>query len=260
MGVWPRKVNSMNRIEIGTVFHRALFLIVMLWSCANWKALSSPSQYKVYTDGEREPKGSITSWSATNYGDIVVFCFHNKSSGSNWVVTLKVSDGHESQANSISEAEPKGSHNIFWDSQGTNGAYNPNIDVYLHNSVSGSNWVVSVARYKAIMLPYILRDVDSGIIYEVETDGRHVSATDSYGALLWCRDPFADAHLDYYRTNKPLIARFDFHKHGESENWDFPEEILHKKGIKNYISISFNSSQSGFMDVATGDFFPTGRL
>ena len=74
------------------------------------------------------------------------------------------------------------------------------------------------------------------------------------------RDPFADAHLDYYRTNKPLIARFDFHKHGESENWDFPEEILHKKGIKNYISISFNSSQSGFMDVATGDFFPTGRL
>jgi len=36
--------------------------------------------------------------------------------------------------------------------------------------------------------------------------------------------PLRDAHLDYYRTNKPLIARFDFHKHGESENWDFPEE------------------------------------
>ena len=207
---------------------------------------------------EREPKSSITEWSATNSGDAVVFNFHNDKSGSNWVVNLPLSDGHESQANTPSEREPKGSHNIFWASWEVKGAYNPNIEFYLHNSVSGSNWVT--LPFKAITLPYIFRDVDSRITYEVKADGRHVSATDSHGARLWYRDPFADAHLQYYRTDKPIIVAFTVHKVSETENGSFPEQLPHKKGIKEFISIRFNSSQAGFMDITTGDFVFTGQL
>ena len=208
----------------------------------------APPQYKVYTDSKREPKGSITTWSATNSGEFVVFSLHNNLSGSNWVVTLRLSDGHESQANTPYEREPQGSHNIFFDSFGSTNAYNPNIDFYLHNSVSGSNWISSIARYKTITLPFILRDSDMGITFEVEADGRHVSATDDYGALFWYRDPFADAHMQYYRIDKPQIVSFTIYKRKPSEDWTFIERVLGKKGVTAYISIRFNSSQAGFID------------
>ena len=220
----------------------------------------APPQYKVYTDSKREPKGSITTWSATNSGDFVVFSLHNNLSGSNWVVNLRFSDGQVSQANTPSKREPKGSHNLYFDSLGNTNGYNPNIDFYLHNSVSGSNWITSNARYKFITLPYILRDVNSGITYEVEADGRHVSATDGDGALLWYRDPFSDAHLQYYRTDTPIIVAFEFYTRSGSEDWSYKERMLHNKGIKKIINILFNSSQCGFMDPATGDFFFTGQF
>jgi hypothetical protein len=175
-------------------------------------------------------------------------------------VNLRLSDGHESQANTPDEREPKGSHNVYFDSLSNTNAYNPNIDFYLHNSVSGSNWISSVSRYKTITLPYILRDDDNGITYEVEADGRHVGATDGYGALLWYRDPFADAHLEYYRTDKPQIVGFAIHKRKPSEDWTFVEKVMRKKGVSAYIGIRFNSSQAGFMDVTTGDFHFTGQL
>lgn len=235
-----------------------LLLTAILLGWSNTKAYSSPNQYKVYKETEREPQGSITRLSATNSEDTVAFNFHNDASGSNWVVNLRLSDGHESQANGPDEREPKGSHNIYWGSFGTNGAYNPNIGFYLHNSVSGSNWVKS-SRYVTITLPYALRDVDSGVTYEVEADGRHVSATDKYGALLWYRDPFADSHLTHYRTDTPRIVSFDFHKRGESENWNLPERVFHNNEVRKFISISFNSTQYGFMDITNGDFILTGQ-
>lgn len=234
---------------------RILILTGILLCCLTGKALSSPAQYKVYKNGEREPKGSITTWSATNSGDTIVFRLHNNASGSNWVVNLQLSKGHQSDTSTIDERQPKGSKNVFFDSLD-----NPNIRFYLHNSASGSNWISSSGLNSAITLPYILRDVDLAVTFEVEEDGRHVSATDRYGALLWYRDPFADAHLEHYRTDKPRIVRFDLHKRSASENWEFPEHVLHKKGINKYISISFNSSQTGFMDITTGDFFFTGQL
>ncbi len=222
--------------------------------------IATPPQYKVYTDSQREPKGSITTWSAKNSEASVVFNFHNETSGSNWLVNLRLADGYEIQANKPDEREPKGSHNHYWDSVGTNGAYNPNIYVYLHNSISGSNWIASISAYKTITLPYILRDVDTGVTFEVEADGRHVSATDIYGALLWYRDPFADAHMEYYRTDKPKIVDFYICKRKPSEDWTIVEQVLGKKGVSVWIAIRYNSSQAGFMDPATGDFYFTGQL
>ena len=247
---------TVRRAKLDSIL--VLTAILLIW--LNIEALASPPQYKVYTDSKREPKGSITTWSATNSGDFIVFSLHNNVSGSNWVVNLRLSDGHESQANAPDQREPKGSHNLYFDSLGNTNAYNPNIDFYLHNSVSGSNWISSISRYKTITLPYILRDVDTGVTYEVEADGRHVSATDGYGALLWYRDPFGDANLEHYRTDKPRIVAFDFHKRGGAESWDIPEQVLQKKGIQKILSIRYNSSQAGFMDITTGDFFFTGQL
>jgi hypothetical protein len=232
------------------------------------KPLGSPPRYMVYTDSQREPKGSITTWSATNSGDTIIFYLHNSISGSNWVVNLRLSDGQESQANTIDEREPKGSHNVFFDvhekygNTNVTSKYNPNIYVYLHNSVSGSNWIMSYGPHMqhAITLPYIFKDVDTGITFEVEADGRHVSATDMYGALLWYRDPFADAHMEYYRTINPQIVSFTVYKRKPSDDWTFVERVLSKKGVSAYIAIGFNSSQAGFMDMTTGDFHFTGQL
>lgn len=137
----------------------------------------------------------------------------------------------------------------------------PNIQSYLHNSVSGSNWIKSWgANSHGITLPYTIRDDETGVIFQVEADGRHVSAADGYGALLWYRDPFADAQMQYYRTNKPQIVGFSIHKRKPSEDWSFVEQVLGKKAVGTYISIGFNSSQCGFMDITTGDFHFTGQL
>jgi hypothetical protein len=183
------------------------------------------------------------------------------------VVNLRLADGHESQANTQDEREPKGSHNVYFDvyeqygNTNVTSKYSPNIQFYLHNSISGSNWIKSWgANEHAITLPYHVIDDDTGVTYEVEPDGRHVSATDIYGALLWYRDPFADAHMQYYRTDKPQIVAFAIHRRKPSEDWTFVEQVLGKKGVSAYIAISYNSSQTGFMDPATGDFIFTGQL
>jgi hypothetical protein len=226
----------LTRTVNGIVLGRMLVLTAILLGYFDLEALASPPQYKVYTDSQREPKGSITTWSATNSGDFIIFSLHNNVSGSNWVVNLRLSDGHESQANIPNEREPKGSHNVYFDtlekygSTNVTSKYSPNIFVYLHNSVSGSNWIKSYGpNMQAITLPYILRDDDMGVTFEVEGDGRHVSATDSYGALLWYRDPFADAHLENYRTDKPQIRSFQILKRKPSEDWTFVEQVLGKK-------------------------------
>jgi|SRR6185369_8704234 len=260
-----------KNILTGTVrkskLNRILVLTTILFSWVNLEALASPSQYKVYTDCQREPIGSITSWSATNSGETIVFYLHNNMSGSNWVVNLQLSDGHESPVSTFDEREPNGSHNLYFDvyekygSTNVNSKYNPNIFLYFHNSVSGSNWIRSYgANMHFITLPYIITDRDTGVTFEVEADGRHVSATDSNGALLWYRDPFADAHLEHYRTDKPQIRNFWITKRKLSDNWTFEEQVLGKKGVNAYINIGFNSSQGGFIDITTGEFHFTGQL
>src|SRR5690349_22281876 len=54
--------------------------------------------------------------------------------------------------------------------------------------------------------PQVCRDPTTGTLLYVESDGRHVAAISRDGKLLWNRDPFKDAHLPFYRTEKPQIV------------------------------------------------------
>lgn len=54
--------------------------------------------------------------------------------------------------------------------------------------------------------PQVFKDPTSGTLLYVETDGRHVAAISGDGKLLWNRDPFKDARLPFYRTEKPQIV------------------------------------------------------
>jgi hypothetical protein len=124
------------------------------------------------------------------------------------------------------------------------------IVAHMTNHTSGSNWIVYGGPVP-ISLPYTFNDTNSGISFQVESDGRHITAIDSVGKTLWRRDPFADAHLEFYRTKTPKIIYI-----GKGNNRS--EEYWAKEG-KKVIGITFNSSQFGELDIKTGDFFFGGQ-
>ena len=51
--------------------------------------------------------------------------------------------------------------------------------------------------------PQVYKDPNSGTLFYVETNGRHVAAISGDGRLLWSKDPFKDGRLPFYRTKKP---------------------------------------------------------
>jgi hypothetical protein len=141
------------------------------------------------------------------------------------------------------EREPVGSRTSW--SATTN---NNQIVFQVHNDTSGSNWTVNSGPVP-ITLPHTYKDVDSGIVFYVESDGRHVTAIAPDSRILWSRDPFADAHLQPYRTHTPLIVYIGkIDVADESHNW------MLRGRTGRYIAISFNSSQFGIIDIKTGDF------
>jgi hypothetical protein len=85
--------------------------------------------------------------------------------------------------------------------------------------------------------PQVYRDSKSGTLLYVETDGRHVAAISRDGKLVWIRDPFTDAHLEFYRTEKPQIVYV-----GAASKAD------------GFVAISFNNSQFGLLRISNGDF------
>jgi len=93
--------------------------------------------------------------------------------------------------------------------------------------------------------PQVFKDPHSGTLLYVETDGRHVAAISSDGKLLWNKDPFKDAHLEFYRTNTPQIVHM-----GPTTAWgETPGINLH-----GCVIITFNSSQFGALRISNGDF------
>ena len=141
-----------------------------------------------------------------------------------------------------SEQEPPGSTTSF--SINTN-----NSSMAFSNHTSGSNWVVHLPP-RPIALPHTFKDADSGIVLYVESDGRHVSAINPDGKILWTKDPFADAHLEFYRTHHPQLVYLG--AIGEAQKW--MEKAMAGKGSGKFIALSFNSTQSGVLDLKTGDF------
>jgi hypothetical protein len=130
------------------------------------------------------------------------------------------------------------------------------VTFHFHNYSSGSNWVVNAGPLP-INLPHTFKDPDSGIVYYVESDGRHVTAINPEGKILWSRDPFADAKLDFYRTKTPRIVSIGRLENDKSHNWI--RKVMASKGTTNFICITFNSTQFGCLDVENGHFILLGQ-
>src|SRR5580700_11585991 len=81
--------------------------------------------------------------------------------------------------------------------------------------------------------PQVCKDPTTGTLLYVESDGRHVTAISCDGKLLWSKDPFKDAHLPFYRTEKPQIVYIGPAPKGVRP----PGEESNK-----FVSIAFNSS------------------
>ena len=113
---------------------------------------------------------------------------------------------------------------------------------------SDTNTVTYTAHYLTKFPgPQSYKDADSGIILYVESDGRHVAAIGQNGNILWHRDPFADAGLEFYRTKRPQIVWV-----GQASKRTL--EGMRGKGSGRFISITYNNSQFGVLDAKTGDF------
>ena len=108
-----------------------------------------------------------------------------------------------------------------------------------------------VARYRTDFPgPQVYRDPISRTLLYVESDGRHVAAISDDGKLLWVRDPFKDAHLPFYRTEKPQIVYI-----GPVPESDRPAG----RKQDGFVAISFNNSQFGVMKVSDGEFLFRGQ-
>jgi hypothetical protein len=82
-----------------------------------------------------------------------------------------------------------------------------------------------------------------------ETDGRHLKAVDANGRILWRRDPFVDSKLEPYRNEFPRIRWI-----GASNR---PCQGV--VASSSCIAISYDSSQSGVVDLADGTFIFMGQ-
>jgi hypothetical protein len=120
--------------------------------------------------------------------------------------------------------------------------------------------------------PQTYRDPESGIVFYVESDGRHLAAIDGNGKLLWVRNPFVDNNMCPYRSAHPYISKI-----GPAATPQFSDEAIVKElnGQRSrtapayrrkelrpgsrFINIDFNSSQFGYVNVETGDFYDQGQ-
>ena len=96
--------------------------------------------------------------------------------------------------------------------------------------------------------PQAYKDKESGTIFYVESDGRHLAAIDSNAKLLWTREPFVDAKLKPYRTYQPQIVFVGALDPNALDDW------AKRKGSRKVLSIRFNSTQFGVLDITNGDF------
>jgi hypothetical protein len=115
-----------------------------------------------------------------------------------------------------------------------------------------------------------LVDPRTHITYKLNSDGRHVKAIAPNGKILWAHDAFNDYGLEPYRVTKPVIVVFKLSASSQEE-YDTARERESHEAItttdaraigfaerqdysKRFIEITFNSSQFGDIDAASGKF------
>jgi hypothetical protein len=95
--------------------------------------------------------------------------------------------------------------------------------------------------FRYALHPIRVTDKVTGIVYEVQSDRRTITATKPDGTLIWKFDPFVDSKLEPYRMKHPFIVYF-----GSSKN----QSNVKETGP----AISFNSSQFGVIELGPGKF------
>jgi hypothetical protein len=108
--------------------------------------------------------------------------------------------------------------------------------------------IVSAGQFKA--RTYL--DPQTRIVFYVETDGRHLSAIGPDGKLLWTRNPYVDTGSRYYRRKEVI-------DYVGPLSGDYSRDFKKRNVVGPFISISFDSTQFGAVDVKTGDFFNLGQ-
>jgi hypothetical protein len=98
--------------------------------------------------------------------------------------------------------------------------------------------------------PQVYKDPTSGTLLYVESDGRHVAAISQDGKLLWNKDPYKDARLEYYRTEKPQIVYI---------GPVLKSQLARGEKRESFVGISFNNSQFGVMRISDGEFIFSGQ-
>jgi hypothetical protein len=89
--------------------------------------------------------------------------------------------------------------------------------------------------------PRILADSDTGIHYILDSAHIYIEAIDLHGKTIWKTDPWKDNKLPLYRISRPRIASFGIGKAYWTHN---NREIL----------ITYNNTQTGYLDLRTGRF------
>lgn len=93
--------------------------------------------------------------------------------------------------------------------------------------------------------PQVYKDPQTGTALYVETDGRHVAAISKDGKLRWNRDPFKDAHLEFYRTKNPQIVYVGPASKSSPHSG---------RQTDRFVAITFNNSQFGLLRISDGKF------
>jgi hypothetical protein len=107
----------------------------------------------------------------------------------------------------------------------------------------------------AISMSYT--DARISITIHVDNDGRHLTATDAQGKLLWARNPWDESLFCPSRTPRPVVFALT-----NVELKDLNWSKLQSRGANPehiFVRLNFDSGHYGVLDETTGDFFLQGQ-
>ena len=116
-------------------------------------------------------------------------------------------------------------------------------------------------------------DPETGNIFTVNSDGRHVSAKNANGQLLWISNPFVDTNMCPYRTIHPYISRIGAAYDGRFTPAQIVQQLIkisdlnpksivwrtRPKSDDRFVWVTFNSSQRGYVNIRNGYFYFMGQ-
>lgn len=102
-------------------------------------------------------------------------------------------------------------------------------------------------HFRQSAYPIQVTDKETGIVYEVQSDRRTITATKADGTIIWQINPYEDAKLKPYRSDHPIIVGI----------WSPKTNLSNRK--KPYLSIFFTGGQQGDLDLTSGQYTYTGQ-